>query len=630
MAALFAALAKIAQVVSENVKKADEFSDAWSKLTDSQRKNIQAMDTATKGFLSSVDNIKSSGKLAAAGLQPTERQMAALATVAAATAKNLGEGPEGATTRLNALTDSLIKGNDRGLKPYGIELDKTKTLSEKQADAFAALEEHASGLTIEMDGLDDKWQALNSSIDTCVGLTYDWIEGSKGIGDIFDWVTSGLSGFNKMVQDSNGGILDFQYSLEGVKWTFDTLGNKIGAAAASLLGFNDIAASLKNTQDDINASALASINLSGQENKKNRPPAPPTIKPPKRSGGGGRGAKPEEMTFTPEEVFGGDVDFSQRLYSAEESARNTEQLLGQFDQYSSTVDDIMMGMSGITAEAYAQNEAVMRQLEMEADIPATLDQRLFLLQQQNSEEDKRLATLQAIADIDPDAMSFDEKREMWDAEFEHLTEKNRLNEEYMDFLKTKTDAELNAAGLLDSAAKQNIASLTLEKAALSFVSSAATQLFTAMWQGAGSSAKAVRKAIAEILQGMSIEYAVKAVTEGVEAIINLAKQDYEAAALHAGAAVAAAAAAVVCTGAALALGQGGGTGGDKGRNPGNSGGTGGGGSGYYEGSGYQSGQREESVINIYVEGSMSGLFNNLRVEQRRRNKSGEGGTGGTF
>ncbi len=628
---LVGVLVKVAQTIAENIKKADEFSDAWSKLTDTQRKNVQAMDTATKGFLSSIDNIKSSGKLAAAGLQPTEKQMAALATVAAATAKNLGEGPEGATTRLDALTDSLIKGNDRGLKPYGIELDKTKTLSEKQADAFAALEDHANGLTIEMEGLDDKWQALNSSIDICVGLTYDWIEGSKGIGDIFDWVTSGLSGFNKMVQDSNGGILDFQYSLEGVGWTFDTLGNKIGAAAASLLGFNDMAASLKQSQDDINAAALASINLSGQENKKNRPPAPPAIKPPKRGGGGGRAPKPEEMTFTPEEVFGGDVDFSQRLYSAEESAANTEALLGQFDQYSGTVDDIMMGMSGITAEAFAQNEAVMRQLEMESEIPGNLEQRLYLLQQENDAEDKRLATLQAIADIDPDAMSMDEKREMWDAEFEHLTEKNRLNEEYMEFLKTKTDAELKAAGLLDQASKQNIASLAAEKAALSFVSSAATQLFTAMWQGSMSSSKAVRKAIAEIMQGMSIEYAVKAVTEGVEAIISLAKQDYTAAAEHAGAAVASAAAAVVCAGAALALGQGGGTGGDKGRNPGNAGGTGGGGAGYYEGSGYGGGQKEESVINIYVEGSMSGLFNNLRVEQRRRNKSGEGGNlGGTF
>ena len=625
-------LIKIAQVVAENIKKADEFSDAWSKLSTSQRKNVQAMDTATKGFLSTVDNIKTAGKLAAAGLQPTEKQMASLATVAAATAKNLGEGPEGATTRLNALTDSLIKGNDRGLKPYGIELDKTKSLSERQAEAFALLEDRANGLTIEMGGLDDQIQAINSEMKKSAGLTYDWFQSIGFVSDALGGIHDNMSTWNKMVVDSNGAVMDYSFSLEGLAYTFKTVGNTIAFALADLLGFNEAAADFAKNQEDLDKARYDAINKGSKNNAdKINKNVPPVVKPPKRGGGGGRAPKPDEMTFTPEEVFGGDVDFNQRLYSAEESVKNTEALLGNFGKYSETVDDIMMGMSGITSEAQKQAEETARLIEIENDIPNNLERRLYLLQQENSETDRRYQLLQQIAAVDPSSMSLGEKQEMWDYELNAQKEKLQLLQEEIEYKAALGDEDAKAYLAAQKAGKQNKVVMDLLASATNIATGAARSLFTAMWEGSGASAKAVRKAIAEIMQGMSIEYAVKAVTSGVEAIISLAQGNHDKAAEWAGAAVAAAAAATVCAGAALALGQGGGTGGDKGRNPGTGGDGGGGGAGYYEGSGYGGGQKEESVINIYVEGSMSGLFNNLRVEQRRRNKSGEGGNlGGTF
>ena len=221
-------------------KSAEEFDQTFKRLSVTQKDAVRAMEAATKGLIDTKVEMDSVVKVTEAGMKATPKLMSAIGRLASDMADKLGEGPQGATTRVKKLTDAISKGQTRALKEYGIDLENTEDLLLAQDEAMEKVIKRAQGLTVELDTLTKQTFALNNNWDTFLGL----VLGSVG--------TSGPLGlFNELLSESNDIMMVSQDSAEGVGLAMLTMGLRIKATYFEFLGFNDMADSFVDRIENI-------------------------------------------------------------------------------------------------------------------------------------------------------------------------------------------------------------------------------------------------------------------------------------------------------------------------------------------------------------------------------------------
>jgi hypothetical protein len=218
----FASLQSAISMLGTLGGKAMEMIQAADQLSDAMNNNeisINEAAKALKGSASALDLYQVANKATVAGAKLTGEQFSAVARLAKQNADMTGQ--EFVPT-LNVLMEALIRGNERGLKPYGIELESNGTQAEKMAEALRKVVEKAKGVTVELDSPADKLEALSNSLKD-VGmqmLANTFAPNKEGEFSIFDWMVEGLQNVRATMAALTPDQVAYQNSLSGFFGTF--------------------------------------------------------------------------------------------------------------------------------------------------------------------------------------------------------------------------------------------------------------------------------------------------------------------------------------------------------------------------------------------------------------------------
>lgn len=618
--AIVAVLYKVGQAMVEAGKKAQQFSEQFDALTQSQREAVMEADQATKGLIKTTDLMTVQAKANAAGLQLSGQQLSALGKIAWSVAEATGEGPQGATTRLNGMIDSIVKGNDRGLKPYGVSLANVTGLTNKQASALDQLTAASERFTVKADDLDDQFESLGNRMDAFWGLEWDWLKKLDLFGVSINGISDSIGKWNKMVVDSGGKVLDYAnsweylgdritglvritdagfFNLRAWEGEWDRIMGKVGAAyqqGKAEMDAKKAAEDAKSAADRLHAAANSGekplfdrMMESGWSYEANN----------KRGSGGGGGARGPKKGSTEDLIAQYGVG----------RASDTGWLGGFGSE-----EDMAAALNWAAEEARAQfaiNEELARQVEYLREI--------------NGAENERMALLQAKRDIAVTEMTTEEKHELWMMEEEHQQRMIAYEAERAAFLHKESTFYEDLMETGRQFGKEDQFRKSIMTKSWGTLSGAAGVYMKAIWSGSESAGKAVRRMIHDTLEGYSIEYGVKALVEAAEAIIAAASYRYDAAAKHAAAAATCLAVSAAAGSAAMLMGIGlSGGGGVRGGAPMSAGAAASGGGGGYSGyaGDYAQKSNEPTEIVIHVDGTLASLFNQLTVEAKRQKKSG--------
>lgn len=210
----------VANALNKVRKSAQEFSQAYGKLTSDQRGFLREMEAANRGMVDTKASIEAIHTAAAAKLPVTTKLMKSITVLATDMAQKMGEGPEGATRRVKALTDAISKGQSRALKQYGIELEETENLLLAQQEAMEKVTRRADGLTVQIETLDESLYAAGNNIDTYIGLLGDWVSGVEATDGPLGSFNDAMSKTTDLIIETDGAVLDAVVSWDNLSETF--------------------------------------------------------------------------------------------------------------------------------------------------------------------------------------------------------------------------------------------------------------------------------------------------------------------------------------------------------------------------------------------------------------------------
>jgi hypothetical protein len=594
------ALAKLAQGVKECINAADEWADIWGSMPEEAKKGVQAMDAATKGFISGLDSMKVATKLTQAGISATSEQMAALAKIATDASQKDGSGIKGANEKLNMLTDSLIRGTDKGLKGFGVQLESTGTLAQKQAEIFAKLEAKAKDLNIEVTGLDDKFEILNKRIDDAIGITYNYSSNLPIVGGALDSLNAALSNYTNNMEESKGKFLEYMDPFDRFSDGLVLLEKRFQFAIAGMTGFTATARRLKEEMLDIYKSgvmgSMYDISTTGGEAGYSAKEAAMHA---------GRAAAATGVSYSPSDAATPYIEGKKKSTGGGGRAKAPEAIgsEGTFIEGGTSIGVTELGPSPVVTDLLEEAKAreyntVIIMSELDA-----LRQKYVQIGLEHDEMERW----------------YELERDYADENYE--IEQRRLDMQYeqmflMERQVTASDALKNA---IRSSAVHMSASTAMMQTGWNMTTKAMQMGVRAAIEGKKGFAKALKDMVADMLASLAELAAVQAIVELAEAIGCFARQDYVAAPQHLAAMAAWIAVGVAAGAASAALSRSGGSNkasstvssGKAASSSSNSG---------YEGAGYGGG--ESTVVKIYVEGTLSSLFNSLRVESEKQRMSG--------
>lgn len=210
----FAALGTAASIGIGAIRRGaevDDISTSFEKL--SQQAGVASdvllnqLSVAVGGTISNFDLMKQANELLIGGISPDKFDLLAKAarSIGEATGKSAKEGME-------ALSDSLLKGNDRALKTLGIVIDNKK-----------AEEEYAESLGKTRDALSEQEKVIAIREANLRAL----VEAQSRLGDVTDDAADRLDQFNASIQNAKD---DFALAIannEGLNEALSRLGTVI-------------------------------------------------------------------------------------------------------------------------------------------------------------------------------------------------------------------------------------------------------------------------------------------------------------------------------------------------------------------------------------------------------------------
>lgn len=179
-------LGRLKTVTIDAWKSAEELNDAMAASTT----KIGDAYAATGGLISAMDLYRASNKASMAGLNLTEQQLRSLAVAAAKYADVTGTDAKSA---MDALSSAVAKGSARALKDYGIELQTTGGLAEKQAEAIAKLTQKFGDQTIQAGNLSESFESLANSAKLTSASFVKFLGDASGINKFFGDLSAGVA-----------------------------------------------------------------------------------------------------------------------------------------------------------------------------------------------------------------------------------------------------------------------------------------------------------------------------------------------------------------------------------------------------------------------------------------------------
>ncbi len=231
--AAFGAAAAVGIASIRRGSEVDDISESFKKL--SQEAGVAGdvllnkLNSAVGNTISNFDLMKQSNELLLGGINPDQFELLAKAarSIGEATGKSAKEGME-------ALSDSLLRGNDRALKTLGIVIDNNK-----------ALDDFAKKLGVSADKLSEEGKVLALREASLQALA----EQQSRLGEVTDDASDKLDQFNKYIGDAkdsfvsaiaNNKELNNALSIlaEAVKKiNFEELAKSIAAASTVVINF---------------------------------------------------------------------------------------------------------------------------------------------------------------------------------------------------------------------------------------------------------------------------------------------------------------------------------------------------------------------------------------------------------
>ncbi len=292
------AIAMVGRQLFKVSQEAEKMAQNWRKLTHEQRVALVAMERANKGLVDTKASMEAVAQISASGMQVTPKLMRAITVLGADMAQKLGEGPEGATTRVKQLTKALTTGRQTALKQYGIDVESTTRLVDFQSEAMDKLISRADGLTVEVETLRGVVYGLENNMGTSLGMMKHWANGIvNGIGVLRD-INDGMGVWNEWLMTTDGTMIDWAFSATGMYNILGQIGAVLTFDTKKLREFQlQMAVALK--RREILTAAK------GKVKDKNRPSPIPTPTPtpdPKPPRGAGRKKGPSALKMGSSEL----------------------------------------------------------------------------------------------------------------------------------------------------------------------------------------------------------------------------------------------------------------------------------------------------------------------------------------
>ena len=155
----------LGRAVADTMSDLDQFAAVMRRA---DRDTVTYADSAAKGLIDTTEIAKQFNALMVSGMEPTKEQFAALSKAAVDLAQRTGHD---ATQAFRTLNDALIRGSDKTLRKYGIEVGKTNSLLEKQTAIFEQVENKFGDVEVEMLNNTERLYALSNSWGTLIGIT---------------------------------------------------------------------------------------------------------------------------------------------------------------------------------------------------------------------------------------------------------------------------------------------------------------------------------------------------------------------------------------------------------------------------------------------------------------------------
>lgn len=152
-------LGGLASYLKDSIDQGDALADIMSQMGDASNDAAREM---TQGLIPALDLAQARGRALAAGLELTDQQFAAVA--AAAQVYALRTGTDGAAA-VERLSNALVSGSERALRPFGIQLEAGATRSENTAAALAQLSAAADANAANVARSTGAWDRLGTVYD---------------------------------------------------------------------------------------------------------------------------------------------------------------------------------------------------------------------------------------------------------------------------------------------------------------------------------------------------------------------------------------------------------------------------------------------------------------------------------
>lgn len=167
-------IGQLAGAVKDAVIFLDEYAEKMS-LVDMEL--INYADKMSKAQVGSLGLMSAMGRLNIAGVQVTKEQFAAMSVAADDYADRIGGSPVEA---MDSLTSAIIRGSERGLKPFGIEVDATNKKMDGTAQALDQIGKKFGDVDGDVKYLSEAFVGIKNNTTDFFGAIWNGITSTGG------------------------------------------------------------------------------------------------------------------------------------------------------------------------------------------------------------------------------------------------------------------------------------------------------------------------------------------------------------------------------------------------------------------------------------------------------------------
>lgn len=225
IAVVTAAVGLLAKKTWDATKHAERFRQMTKRAT----ADMSTFGQETKGLIDTFESFKSANRLTAAGINATEEQINSIGKAAIELARSTDGN---ATAAFDRLTSSVAKGSTRALKELGIDIENTEDLVAAQAEALDKIVKKYNDYSISIETAEERMFRLKNVAGTLkdqlmLGILDSFAAEAGTAGSLVNELTEKMEWFSKAIDNSNGKLAQWVFSLDGVQHSAKLLGNTI-------------------------------------------------------------------------------------------------------------------------------------------------------------------------------------------------------------------------------------------------------------------------------------------------------------------------------------------------------------------------------------------------------------------